>query len=173
MRDRWQENRRASSAKDDVNSTRWRQLVKAMEVTGSKKQVISGNMEGKLVHMEVLLLEEACSRWNIVHFTWEASYWHDPCECDNACMPSFFNVLVMLGLAWLKNTLMVSSANRLFCWCIGTYEKWLEEECRGNCLLVHISQTWCRGDNPWAVHSCLWSCLFSFSNNIYRPIIQK
>lgn len=62
MRDRWQENRRASSAKDDVNSTRWRQLVKAMEVTGSKKQVISGNMEGKLVHMEVLLLEEACSR---------------------------------------------------------------------------------------------------------------
>jgi hypothetical protein len=61
MRDRWQENRRASSAKDDVNSSRWRQLVKAMEVTGSKKQVISGNMEGKLVHMAVLLLEEACS----------------------------------------------------------------------------------------------------------------
>lgn len=61
MRDRWQENRRASSAKDDVNSSRWRQLVKAMEVTGSKKQVISGNMERKLVYTAVLLLEEACS----------------------------------------------------------------------------------------------------------------
>lgn len=48
MRDRWQENRRASSAKDDVNRTRWKQLVKAMEVTGSKKQVISCNMEGNL-----------------------------------------------------------------------------------------------------------------------------
>lgn len=70
MRDRWQENRRASSAKDDVNSTRWRQLVKAIEASGSKKQVISGYVEGKFVHMaSILLLEEACSRWNIVHFT--------------------------------------------------------------------------------------------------------
>lgn len=37
MRDRWQENRRASTAKDEINATRWRQLKHTLE---SKQRVI-------------------------------------------------------------------------------------------------------------------------------------
>jgi DNA primase small subunit len=31
MRDRWQENRRSSAAKEDVNASRWRQLKQTLE----------------------------------------------------------------------------------------------------------------------------------------------